>query len=244
MSTKTQKIPLTIGITGHRDLREEERDVLRKSVRNIFQLLHEHYPNSPLQLLSPLAEGADCLVAEVALTENVQLLVPLPMPQDLYITDFQSPIAKQKFTEQLKQATQVFELALVEGNTHTNISQDQEARNKQYALVGAYIASHSHILLALWNGISLGKSGGTSEVVQFKLTGDMQDLPKQYELQHGFLAMVNTGTVFHVTANRKSGKLLNVAGETRVLLPNHTVHLQDWHSSDLDAIDRFNQDIG
>ena len=245
MST-THKIPLTIGITGHRDLREEDQDILRKSVREIFQLLHKRYPNSPLQLFSPLADGADRLVAEVALAENVQLLVPLPMSQDLYEIDFQTPTSKQEFEELLAQATQVFELSLLDGNTPENIRQYGKARSQQYALAGAYIARHSHILLALWDGIPLGKSGGTSEVVQFKLTGNMKDLPKRYKPQHGPLDIADTGPVFHVMTSRESGKPLDTVGETRVLLPNHETkkRLEDWHcSSDLDAINRFNQDV-
>jgi hypothetical protein len=241
----THKIPLTIGITGHRDLREEDLDILRKSVRQIFQLLHKRYPNSPLQLFSPLADGADRLVAEVALAENVQLLVPLPMSQALYEIDFKTPESKEEFFGLLEQATQVFELSLLKDNTPENIRQHGKARSKQYALVGAYIARHSHILLALWDGIDLGKSGGTSEVVQFKLTGNMKDLPKRYQPQHGPLDIADTGPVFHVTASRNSGKPLDTVGETRVLLPNgkRKKHLEDWHSSDLDAINHFNQDV-
>jgi hypothetical protein len=247
----TPKIPLTIGITGHRDLRTEDEDILRKSVRKIFQLLQKRYPHSPLQLLSPLADGADRLVAEVALAENVQLIVPLPIPQDLYEIDFQTPTSKQEFENLLEQATQVFELSLLEGNTRENIHQYGEARSKQYALVGAYIARHSHILLALWDGIPLGKSGGTSEIVQFKRTGDMKDLPKRYKPQHGPLDIADTGPVFHVITSRASGKPLDTVGEIRVLLPKdehgkpheQRIDLKDWQSSDLEAINRFNQDV-
>ncbi|MDM8563154.1 hypothetical protein QUF54_07360, partial [Candidatus Marithioploca araucensis] len=244
-NTTSHKIPLTIGITGHRDLREEDKDILRESVRKIFQLLHKRYPNSPLQLLSPLAEGADRLVAEVALAENVQLLVPLPMSQDLYEIDFQTATSKEEFEALLAQATQVFELSLLEGNTPENIRQYGNARSKQYALAGAYIARHSLMLLALWDGIPLNKSAGTSEVVQFKLTGDMKDLPKRYKPQYGHLDIADTGPVFHVMTSRESGHPLDTVGETRVLLPNceSKKHLEDWHSSDLEAINRFNQDV-
>ena len=245
-ATTHHKIPLTIGITGHRDLREEEQDILRNSVRKIFQLLHKHYSNSPLQLFSPLADGADRLVAEVALAQNVQLLVPLPMPQELYEIDFQTATSKKEFEALLEQATEVFELSLLEGNTPENIRQYGEARSKQYALVGAYIARHSHILLALWDGIPLGKSGGTSEVVQFKLTGKMKDLPKGYKPQHNEpLDIADTGPVCHVITSRKSGKSLDAVGKIRILLPNNEqkIDLEDWDSSDLEAINRFNQDV-
>ncbi len=236
------KIPITIGITGHRDLRPEDQEILTKSIRNIFQLLQQRYPDSPLQLLSPLAEGADRLVAKIALEANIQLIVPLPMSQPIYQTDFQTPASNQEFTELLDQATQVFELSRLEPDE--DISKYGKARTKQYALVGAYVAHHSHILLALWDGIPLNKTAGTSEVVQFKLTGDMQDLPERYKPQHGPLDISDTGPVFHVMTSRQEGEPLDTVGEIRVLLPNtdQKLELKQWQSTDLETINRFNQD--
>src|SRR5437773_400418 len=63
-------LPLVIGITGHRDLRGEDRAALEQQVRGIFMDLRNRYPATPLYLLSPLAEGADRLVARVALNMN------------------------------------------------------------------------------------------------------------------------------------------------------------------------------
>ncbi|HDN26018.1 MAG TPA: hypothetical protein ENG03_02765 [Thioploca sp.] len=239
------KIPITLGITGHRDLREEDKEILRNSVRKIFQFIHTNYPNTPLQLFSPLADGADRLVAEVALAENVQLLVPLPMPKELYEIDFQTPDSKQEF-EQLLEKAQVFELPLLEGNTTETVRDYGDARTLQYALVGAYIARHSHILIALWDGIPLDKSGGTSQVVQFKRTGDMMDLPKCYKpQQHGPLDVPDTGPICQVVTGRESGEPLDLVGEFKVLLPNNEDknHLEDLLSSDLAAINRFNHDV-
>src|SRR5260370_266892 len=53
------KAPLVIGVTGHRDLREEDREHLKNSVRKVFTELRKQYPSTPFVLLSPLAEGAD-----------------------------------------------------------------------------------------------------------------------------------------------------------------------------------------
>jgi 16S rRNA U1498 N3-methylase RsmE len=47
-------------------------------------------PHTPLILLSALVEGADRLVARVALELGVHFIVPLPMPRDIYETDWQS----------------------------------------------------------------------------------------------------------------------------------------------------------
>jgi len=52
-------LPLVIGVTGHRDLREEDRPILETLLRGIFADLKKQYPSLPLILLSPLAAGAD-----------------------------------------------------------------------------------------------------------------------------------------------------------------------------------------
>src|SRR4051794_27424024 len=82
------EIPLVLGIVGHRDLCPEQIPAIEKLLRQLFQDLRSKYPQTPLVLLSALAEGADCLAARVALDCGAQLVVPLPMPIVLYQRDF------------------------------------------------------------------------------------------------------------------------------------------------------------
>ena len=63
-------LPLVIGITGHRDLREEDRRGLEEGIRRIFAELRDRYPHTPLILLSSLAEGADRLSLSTAITNE------------------------------------------------------------------------------------------------------------------------------------------------------------------------------
>jgi hypothetical protein len=165
-------LPLIIGITGHRNLRPEDVPSLETQVRNEFSTLRSRYPYTPLVLLSPLAEGADRLVARVALQLGVTLHVPMPMPRALYVTDF-SEAALREFEQLEQQSEQVFELPLVSGNSAEDVQRHGEARNRQYDAVGEHIAKHSQILLALWDGQPAKKSGGTADIVQWRLT----DLP-------------------------------------------------------------------
>lgn len=80
-------VPIIIGITGHRDLRKEDIPDLENKVRGIFQEARIKYPNSPIKVLSPLAEGVDRLVAKVALETGetgearAALIAILPMPR-------------------------------------------------------------------------------------------------------------------------------------------------------------------
>jgi hypothetical protein len=77
-------IPIVVGVTGHRDLRPEDRPGLEEAVRSVFTILEREYPSSPLLLLSALAEGADRLAARVALDRGIPLFVPLPFDRSQY----------------------------------------------------------------------------------------------------------------------------------------------------------------
>ena len=96
---------LTIGVTGHRDLVADEVPALKEKVRDFFQNLRSEFPDLKLQLITPLAEGSDRLVTDIALEMGINLIVPLPMPQADYERDFSSAEAVEVFRASLKQAT-------------------------------------------------------------------------------------------------------------------------------------------
>ncbi|HET9662676.1 MAG TPA: hypothetical protein VFP00_00490, partial [Burkholderiales bacterium] len=73
--------PLVVGVTGHRDLVAAEVAGIEAIVRRVFDDLQERFPGRPLRVLSPLAEGADRLVALIAEELGLELYVPLPMPE-------------------------------------------------------------------------------------------------------------------------------------------------------------------
>jgi hypothetical protein len=49
--------------------------------------------------------------------------------------------------------------------------EDKDAREKQYAWVGAYVAEHADILFAIWDGKPARGLGGTAQVVNWFLAG-------------------------------------------------------------------------
>ena len=117
--------------------------------------------------MSPLAEGADRLVAEEALTLGMPLTVPLPMPKEIYASDFATPQSKAHFEQLCAAAADVFELPLTPGNSVDSIREHGKNRARQYAQAGVFLCAHCHVLLALWDGKSSGQLGGTSQVVRF-----------------------------------------------------------------------------
>src|SRR5882672_7495001 len=100
-------LPLTIGTTGHRDLIEAEIPLLEERVREFLARLQDQYPHTKLQLLSALAEGSDRLVARVARDLGISLLVPLPMPREDYLADFDGADSRAVFDGLLASADKV-----------------------------------------------------------------------------------------------------------------------------------------
>jgi hypothetical protein len=235
-------LPLVIGVTGHRDLREGDREALETSVRNIFDGFRKSYPNAPLVLLSPLAEGADRLVAEVALSCDSSLIVPLPMPQALYETDFETPESKAEFHSLLQRAEAVYTLAPIGDYSADEIRERGPSRARQYAQVGAYIARHSHILIALWDKVPSEKVGGTAQIVRFRLEG----VPELYVPRQSPLDLVASGPLYHVVTPRKSSsKPEGTPGKLRKLFPkgyeNDAAAEEAYHLIFL-RTDTFNRD--
>jgi hypothetical protein len=197
------RLPLVIGITGHRDLRDEDIRALEAKVREILQEIRARYLHTPLILLSPLADGADRLAARVAIALGVRLIVPLPMTPELYLQDFSTPASRAEFEALLQQAEATLVLPLVAGNTLAGIQESVEQRDRQYALVGAYVADRCQILIALWDGVPTAAEGGTSGIVGFKLEG----IPLVYAPPHERRSRLDTpenGPVYQIVTPRKS----------------------------------------
>ncbi len=172
--------PLVVGVTGHRDLRQEDLPELRKIVGRVLD--EKSSAATPLMLLSPLAEGADRLVANEALLRGAWLVVILPMAQTLYETDFQTQESLDDFHELLANAKTIITLPHV-SPTEEIQQQGSHARNLQYALAGTCVARHSHLLLALWDGKEEAGTGGTAQIVGFQRSGRFEedDLQQAFE---------------------------------------------------------------
>jgi hypothetical protein len=180
------RVPIVVGVTGHRDLQSEDTDTLRIAVRQLFEQLKHGYPNSPLKLISGLAEGADRLVAEVALDLGVALFAALPMLQSDYEQDFESPQSLEHFRHLVAKAESCFVVP-----QDKNLANTEPSRDLQYLALGRYIAQHSQIVIALWDGVSEQVladgskkilTGGTADVVRLCRSGLFSDDPNQIVL--------------------------------------------------------------
>lgn len=151
------RLPLVFGVSGHRDLRSADVPKLRDQLFRVFARFRAAYPHTPFQLLTPLAEGADRLTAEVALASEIELLVPLPMERKEYERDFTTAESLAEFRALLAMAESYWEIPNCQKPVPEN-------RTSRYAAVGDFIARSSHILILLWDGTDNRKIGGTAWV--------------------------------------------------------------------------------
>ena len=145
-------------------------------------------------LLTPLAEGADQLAADVALAMGVALLVPLPMPVTEYLGTFQSDSGRSEFHRLCDAAADVFELQA----PGTDASDAEH-----FAHLGVFLASHCHLLLAVWDGRNSGKAGGTGQVVRFHHDDVMPGFPGKTAANRQLLIDDESDLVFHIPCSRK-----------------------------------------
>lgn len=160
------RIPLIVGVTGHRDI-DPSDECLRGAVRAELRSLRERFPNTPFLVISPLAEGADRILTALALeTLNARLMVVLPLPRDEYERDFQKSESLSGFKELLAKADET--IVVPQEHTTAEVAVNKDARNHQYAMVGAWIVEHSQVLVAIWNGRPARGYGGTGDVMHWR----------------------------------------------------------------------------
>jgi hypothetical protein len=193
--------PLVIGVTSHRDLPPGDMEAIRLRVRAFLADLQQTFPGLPLVVLSALAEGGDRLVAEEGLRLGARLVAPLPLPPALYIEDFADPASRESFEALCRRAETVV-LPTRQGHTRHEIANPGEARDRQYAQAGVYIASHCHILLAIWDGQPSGRLGGTAQIVRYHLTGTLPGPPGQQRDPRHILGAGDERLLFHVRCAR------------------------------------------
>ncbi len=179
-------IPIVVGVTGHRDICEKDCPELRANVSAELRKLMALCPHSEFVMLNSIASGTDTLCAQEALKLGFRLICPLPMPVGDYRRDFAPPDAAA-FDALLGQAEQVFEAPSADAAPEG----DADAlRHFGYRKAGLYVAGHSHVLLALWDGSAAKPGGcGTAEIVGYALNG-------------GGLKAAGGGAVIHVQTPR------------------------------------------
>jgi len=148
-----------VGVTGHRALRSPEQVAVRidEALARIRSLVPVR-PETPVVLdaLSPIAEGADRLVAQrVLATPGAQLEVVLPLPVQSYLQDFAAEDLRDEFARLLSRSRRTIDLP------------PAPTREAAYERVGRYVVDECDVLVAVWDGKPAAGRGGTAEIVEY-----------------------------------------------------------------------------
>ncbi len=191
---------LRIGITGHRILPDPQKlaaclyNILITGYLGAFtpdanENLGSLKPSSiHLTLISPLAEGADRLVADVVLKHGGMLEALLPMPVEEYEKDFITLESKREFRELLAQSHRV---TVTDCGVPTD---DPNYRQNAYLRVGEETVARCDILIALWDGEPARGVGGTADIVALALKQNMPVFIVSTS-QPGKVELLNGGTL-------------------------------------------------
>jgi len=145
-------------------LRERIRDVLQRieeSGRALRETERDCFAGftPKLRFVSPIADGADQIAAEVALDLGWDLQAILPFEQSAYRASLANEGARERFDHLMERADCLLELP-----------GDPDHSLEAYVMTGRATVAHCDILIAIWDGLPPRGRGGTGEVVQFALT--------------------------------------------------------------------------
>lgn len=155
------RVPITIGVVGHRDIPRDTVDDVVANLRDVIQSYRTQCPNSPILLLSALATGADQLAVQACEgIPDVRIMAMLPMPREDYEDDFAPPGERDQFRRCLDKAWRVIELPGVEND-----------RDASYQECARFISGNSHVLVAVWDGRAPEARGGTADTVYYRIPG-------------------------------------------------------------------------
>jgi hypothetical protein len=156
---------LRIGITGHIGLDPAKMEQLDRGIEEAIQHIEHTFPKRYLTVFSPLAVGADRLVARKLLErKGSRLIAVLPIPEADYLEDF-GPTDLHHEDYEGAEARQEFRHWLSHRAIETIVVSPSATRNESYEKVGFYIAEYSDVMIAVWDGLPSQGRGGTAEIV-------------------------------------------------------------------------------
>jgi hypothetical protein len=120
-------------------------------------------------VVSPLAEGADRVVARAVLeSPDARLDAVIPLVLEDYLEDFATGESRQEFAELLSRCAEpVFLRTRLIRDERQDAGGQAELRRDAYAQAGRYVVDHCDVLIAVWDGEPTGGRGGTAEIVEY-----------------------------------------------------------------------------
>jgi len=156
----------TIGGIGHRDPSSQYRENYKQEIAKYLEEIRSKTKQKPI-VITPIADGADRLLVEVAIEMGIEYAVLLPMPVELYLMDF-NEVSKEVFENLIADATAIATVDLCNDNTIESISDYGKPRDLQYREAGKVLAQQCDELIALWDGEVNNLLGGTADIIDLR----------------------------------------------------------------------------
>ncbi len=157
---------IRLGVTGHRPNRLQLAEtVLAARTRAVLEALIRAAPPDAapaVDIQSPLADGADRIVAREALALGQQVTAMLPLEIGDYEKTFADAASAVEFRDLLAKSRGRIELAA----RHRH-------RTAAYAAIGMMTVARSDLILTIWDGKEAQGQGGTPEILQVALNADV-----------------------------------------------------------------------
>ena len=189
-------MPLVVGVSGHRDILDSDIPEIRTRVISELKLIEDTAKDLRLILISGLAKGCDQIVAEEALNRKWEVVAVLPMPFADYLGDFPSDQEREKLVALKGRCSSVIEIPWAASrDLDINDPNDQQYRNQ-----GVFIARHSQVVIALWDGLpaSEREACGTAYVAKLCREGSLPPIDGEV------LAAPETTPLIHIPVRRES----------------------------------------
>jgi hypothetical protein len=215
-------LPLIVGVTGHIDIVDGALDTVRTSVRQLLDTLSDAYPDTPIEIVSALAEGADQMVVQEALALKLPVVCIFPMPILDYADTFATDEGRRLLFDLSARARLRIELPEV---PHAQPADQQVDRFEQ---AGLTISHFSHILIAIWNGSGAwnpdaptterrAQQGGTAHIVYLRTSGEAESSifgnSAIFPVAHTRFYPVDSGLTLRIAApHRKSAECIGAIG--------------------------------
>ena len=201
-----RKIPIVVGVTGHRNIVEEDKPSIRaqviESLKEIQSLCRcKDGTDTPVIMLNAFAQGADMLCAEAAFELGIDVYAVLPCDEERYIKSFDDEQAKGRLSGYLAKCKRKFVAPDTEKNREwLKAADNMDDDSYEYRQLGIYVAEHSHVLIALWDGKPPRQQYGcgTVEVIKFALEGKFLDKDHLFKP-----AMINDSAVVWIKSRRQ-----------------------------------------
>lgn len=182
------QIAFRVGVSGAVSFDASQLDRVSEQVAEVLQNIrdevhrcattetakHVYDSDKPilLRLISPLADGADRLVARAA-AKDFQLEVPMPFDQERYKATFAN-------TTQGQHAAHIAEFATLLATANPRVltldgaSAEQTDRHRSYEAVGRLVVRNCDLLIAIWDDEKASRGrGGTADTLHFALRGNV-----------------------------------------------------------------------